>query len=81
MKDVAVDKQGNLRTYYTFKSTFKKELHLKVIKNSDIRKCFTQFKLSAHHLAFERGRYEKIKSGDRIYNFAIITKKKMKSIS
>ena len=39
MKEVAIDKQGKLRTYYTFKSTFKKELYIKVIKNSIIRKC------------------------------------------
>ena len=26
MKQVAIDKQGKLRTYFTFRSTFKKEL-------------------------------------------------------
>ena len=31
MKEVANDKQGKLSTYYTFKSTFKKKLYLKVI--------------------------------------------------
>ena len=30
MKEVAIDKQGKLRTYYTFKSTFKKELYVKI---------------------------------------------------
>ena len=38
MKEVAIDKEGKLRIYYTFKSSFKKKLYLKVIKNSDIRK-------------------------------------------
>lgn len=69
LKEVAIDKQGKLRTYYTFKSTWKKELYLEVIKNSDVRKCFTQFRLSAHQLAIERGRYKNIKSGDRICKY------------
>ena len=32
MKEVAIDKQGKLRTYYTFKSTFKKNYIYKLSK-------------------------------------------------
>lgn len=69
IKEIAVVKQGKLRTYYTFKSTFKKEIYLKAIKNRDVRKCFTQFRISAHQLAIERGRYRNIKATERICKY------------
>ena len=54
----AVVKHGKLRTYFCFKPNFKKENYLHVIKNRDVRECFTQFRISAHQLAIERGRYK-----------------------
>ena len=58
-------KHGKLRTYFCFKSNFMKENYRHVIKNRDVRKCFTQFRISAHQLAIERGRYKNIKADER----------------
>ena len=66
MKENAIDKQGKLRTYFSFKPKFKKELYLNVISNRVVRKSFTQFRISAHQLAIERGRYKKVKAAERI---------------
>ena len=55
----AVIKEGKMRTYYRFKPIFKKEIYLNVIGNRDIRKSFTQFKVSAHDLSIEKGRHIK----------------------
>ena len=54
-----------MRTYYKFKPFFKKEMYLNAIKNRDIRKSFTRFRVSAHDLEIERGRYKNIKSDNR----------------
>ena len=51
----AVINEGKLRTYTTFKSIFKKDHYLNVIKNKDIRKSFTRFHVSAHDLAIKKG--------------------------
>ena len=61
----AVIKNGKMRTYYKFKPFFKKEMYLNVIKNRDIRKSFTRYRVSAHDLEIERGRYKSIKSDNR----------------
>ena len=44
----------------TVKSEYKMEQYLKTIKNPNIRKSFTQFRVSNHKLQIERGRYENI---------------------
>ena len=44
----AVIKEGKMKTFYRFKLIFKKEIYLNVIGNRDIRKGFTQFRVSAH---------------------------------
>ena len=36
------------------------------MNNRDVRKSFTRFRVSAHDLAIERGRYKNIKSENRI---------------
>ena len=65
----AVIKRGKLRTYYTFKPIFKKEIYLRSITNRDVRKCFTQFRISAHQLAIEKGRHRNIKAHNRLCKF------------
>ena len=47
----------------------KKEVYLQCIKNRDVRKCLTQFRISAHQLAIERGRYKKIKTDERFCKY------------
>ena len=42
----------------TFKSEYKMEQYLTTIKNPNIRKTFTQFRISNHKLEIERGKYE-----------------------
>ena len=69
LKENAVVKHGKLRTYFCFKPNFKKENYLHVIKNRDVRKCFTQFRISAHQLAIERGRYKNIKADERFCKY------------
>ena len=41
------------------------EQYLTTIKNPNIRKTFTQFRISNHKLEIERGRYENIPSEQR----------------
>ena len=69
LKENAVVKHGKLRTYFYFKPNFKKENYFHVIKNRDVRKCFTQFRISAHQLAIERGRYKNIKADERFCKY------------
>ena len=57
----AVIKEGKMRTYYRFKPIFKKEIYFNIIGNRDIRKSFTQFRVSAHDSSIEKGRYKNIK--------------------
>ena len=58
--------QGRLRTYAYFKTTFQKEKYLSIINNVDIRKCFMSFRISAHKLEIEFGRYKNIPALNRI---------------
>ena len=69
VKENAIVKQGKLRKYYTFKPFMKKEVYLQCIKNRDVRKCLTQFRISAHQLAIERGRYKNIKVDERFCKY------------
>lgn len=62
----AVIKDGKMRAYYKFKPTFKKEIYLHVIKNRDMRKSLTRFRVSAHDLEIEKGRYKKLKAENRV---------------
>ena len=45
-----------MRTYKTFKNVFKEETYL-TIANYEMRRKLAQFRLSAHKLAIETGRY------------------------
>ena len=64
-----VVKHRKLRAYYTLKPKFKEEIDLQSIKNRDVRKWFTQFRINAHQLAIQRGRYRNIKADERICKF------------
>ena len=50
--------QRKLRTYSHFKTIFKFEPHLNIIRNKQIRSCFSRFRMNSHDLAIERGRYD-----------------------
>lgn len=69
LKENAIVKNGKLRTYYHFKPFFKREIYLDTIKNVKILKCFAQFRLSAHQLAIERGRYKNVLAKDRLCKY------------
>ena len=56
----------------------KKEIYLQAIKNRDVRKCFTQFRISAHQLAIGRVRYRNIKADEEFVTFVRLKKWKMK---
>ncbi|MCG8431402.1 MAG: hypothetical protein MJA29_09555, partial [Candidatus Omnitrophica bacterium] len=61
---------GNkLRSYKLFKSQFELENYLLCIKDSNARRTLTNFRISAHDLAIERGRYLKTPLEDRLCVF------------
>ena len=62
----AVIEERKLHTYNTFKQIFKCDPYRNVVNFRDVRKSFTRFRVSAHDLAIERGRYKNIKSENRI---------------
>ena len=61
--------KGKLRTFALFKSNFEKELYLETVDDIYKRKCLTRFKISAHRLEVESGRYKKQPVSDRICKF------------
>lgn len=65
-RDNPTEGKGNkLRTYRLFKNIFKFENYL-IIGNYDQRKSLTKFRISAHDLEIERGRYTGIQQQNRI---------------
>ena len=50
---------GKLWTYFSFKEHFVFEQYLNIIENFDKRKSFTKFRISAHRLKIESGRFSK----------------------
>ena len=62
-------KTGKLRTYSSFKNCLKVEQYLFDIKDREIRKCFTRFRISAHQLEIEKGRYKGIDAEKRLCKF------------
>ena len=50
--------EQKMRTYKLFKSSLVKEDYLN-IKNAKLRRAMTKFRISAHRLAIELGRYNK----------------------
>ena len=65
------NKQGNmgniLRTYRKFINLFKFEEYLQFGSKTE-QQTYTKFRISAHDLRIERGRYEGLKVEDRICN-------------
>jgi hypothetical protein len=51
-----------LRSYVNFKTVFKLESYLYVIKDFKLRKCMSKLRLSSHSLNIERGRHTKPKT-------------------
>ena len=72
--------QGKLRTYAFFKTIFKKEKYLSVINNVDIRKCLMVFRISAHKLEIEVGRYKNIQSMKRLCKVCTLNEVEDKNI-
>ncbi len=50
---------GKLRTYFIFKEKFCKEKYLETVKKCEYRKAISKFRISAHKLQIELGRYSK----------------------
>ena len=60
--DVA-DRNGKLSTHRKFKSSFRKEKYLDIIRDAKNRKAMSTFRISAHRLEIESYRYQKISPG------------------
>ena len=56
IKQAATEKK-KLRTYGLFKTVFKQEKYITVLKNPHIRHCYAKFRTSVHDLEIERGRH------------------------
>jgi hypothetical protein len=54
-----------LRTYSIVKENVNYEVYLNVLKNSEHRKLITRFRISAHDLNIERGRYKGLALAER----------------
>ena len=48
LENEAVLKKGKLRTFYSFKSVFHKEVYLDVVKNRSHQQALTKLRISAH---------------------------------
>jgi hypothetical protein len=66
-KRVNPNSKNKLRTYRKFKSIFKLEPYL-LFETKQHRKLLTKFRISAHNLNIEKGRYIGTKVEDRICN-------------
>ena len=54
--------------YYTmFKCDFNYEKDLDWISNNNVKRCFSQFRISSHHLEIELGRSNNIGRNERKY--------------
>ena len=61
-----INNSNRLETYCLFKHDFKFESYLDNITDSYFRKAFTQFRISSHELAIERGRHLHLPRNNRI---------------
>ena len=52
-----LNQRRKLRTFAQFKSAMKFEKYLESVQNFSIRSCFSRFRLCAHDLEIERGRF------------------------
>ena len=58
-----------LKIHKTFQHEFCYEKYLDIVTENKYRKALTQFRLSSHDLAIERGRYQNLDRQERICNF------------
>ena len=65
----SINNSNRLETYARFKHKFCHEKYLDIVTENKYRKALTQFRLSSHDLAIERGRYQNIDRQERICNF------------
>ena len=63
----AINNSNRLETYARFKHEFEIETYLDFIKENKYKIALTQFRLSSHNLAIERGRIEHIDRSERVY--------------
>ena len=61
--------RNKLRLYCQFKSCFKRENYIDIIKNRNHRMWISRIRTSAHSLAIERGRYHNIPPDQRICTY------------
>ena len=66
LSDCREHEVGKLRTYALFKTNLCYEPYFDIIRNVDIRKCFTGFRVSSHRLQIELGRYKKVPKEKRL---------------
>ena len=65
-KERLKNEHGKLRNYIKFKQHFHREKYLRIMNNFDLRKHYSRFRISCHHLIIETGRYKNIPSNLRI---------------
>ena len=67
----SINNSNRLETYARFKHEFCNKKYLDIVTENKYRKALTQFRLSSHDLAIERGRYQNIDRLERICNFCM----------
>lgn len=58
-----------LRSFILFKTNFKLENYLVVLKDYKLKKCMSKFRLSSHDLEIEKGRYFGVPVEQRLCKF------------
>jgi hypothetical protein len=61
-----INNSSKLKTYANFKHEFKREKYLDNIKENYLRTALAKFRVSAHQLAIETGRYTNIPLNERL---------------
>ena len=64
-----INNSNRLLLYSRYKHDFEQEKYLDFIQENKFRTALTKFRLSAHDLAIERGRYESIPRNERICKY------------
>ena len=59
LENEALFRKGKLRTFYSFKPLFQKEVYLDILNNRSHQQALTQLRIGAHKLEIENGRYSK----------------------
>jgi hypothetical protein len=61
-----INNSSKLKTYAIFKHEFKREKYLDTIKENYLKTALAKFRVSAHQLAIETGRYTNIPQNERL---------------